>query len=189
MREIISRRDAGSAKKFLVNIMNIQDEFLSKHSKKQAEKVVKYVGADKARFKELMSCYLSSEMILAQRAAMSAGYCVVQHPQLFTTYLPKILKAMEKPVHDAIVRNGLLIMRRVEIPEKLESKVIELCFELMSSAESPIAIKVYAIAVIQKVSKKYPDLLQELKIRVNAQLPFESKAFAAHARKNLFNSK
>ena len=59
----------------------------------------------------------------------------------------------------------------------------------MSSAESPIAIKVYAIAVIQKVSKKYPDLLQELKIRVNAQLPFESKAFAAHARKNLFNSK
>ncbi|MBK7850579.1 MAG: hypothetical protein IPJ66_05390 [Bacteroidetes bacterium] len=165
--------------------MNIREEFLSKHSRKQAEKVVKYVGTDKARFRELMTCYLSNEKVLAQRAAMSVGYCAMEHPELFSGYFPKIIKAIKMPMHDAVVRNGLQIFRRVNIPESMESKIVELCFELMSAADSPIAIKVYAISVIQKIAKKYPELLVELKARVNAQLPFESKAFAAHARRNL----
>ena len=165
--------------------MDIREEFLSKHSRKQAEKVVKYVGTDKARFRELMTCYLSKEKVLAQRAAMSVGYCAEAHPELFSGYLPKIVKAMINPVHDAIVRNGLQIFRRVNIPASMESKIVELCFGLMSAADSPIAVKVYAISVIQKISKKYPELLVELKARVNAQLPYESKAFAAHARRNL----
>lgn len=165
--------------------MNIREEFLNKHSKKQAEKVVKYVGTDKARFRELMSCFLSREAVLAQRAAMAVGYCAKSQPQLFSGYLQKILVAMHQPVHDAIVRNGLQIFRLVKIPTSLESRVVEMCFQLMTSVNSPIAIKVYAIGVIQKIAEKYPELVQELQMRVKAQLPFESNTFAAHVRRKV----
>ena len=165
--------------------MNIREEFLNKHSKKQAEKVVKYVGVDNARFRELMCCFLSREAVLAQRAAMAVGYCAKSHPQLFSGYLQKIIVAMDQPVHDAIVRNGLQIFRLVKIPTSLESRVVEMCFQLMTSVNSPIAIKVYAIGVIQKIAEKYPELVQELQMRVKAQLPFESNTFAAHVRRKV----
>ncbi|HRH67748.1 MAG TPA: hypothetical protein PLU53_15735 [Bacteroidia bacterium] len=165
--------------------MHIREALLSKHSRQQAEKVVQFVGTDKAKFKELMRCYLSGEKVLAQRAAMAAGYCAVEHPEMFEVYLSKILKAMVHPVHDAVVRNALQILRRVEIPESLESDVVEICFKLLTSAESPIAVKVYSMSVIRKIAQKYPELLQELMACVDAQLPYESKAFAAHVRKNL----
>jgi hypothetical protein len=49
--------------------MNLRQEILREHSKKQADKIVKWVGASQDRFDELVRLFLNSEYRVVQRAA------------------------------------------------------------------------------------------------------------------------
>ena len=62
---------------------------------------------------------------------------------------------------------------------------MNLCFEYIASTDEPVAVKAFSLTVLQNLSKKYPEIRQELKTIIEDRWDYESAAFKSRAKKLL----
>ena len=170
--------------------LSLVDEILKEHSKSNTTRVAKLLDNDPVKFGMLMKVLFNDQAIdPARKAAWVMKECVESHPYLIAPYLPALVQyAGKKNQHQAIIRNSLAVLEKVEIPQKLEGMVVDLCFRIIGGQGESVAAKAYAMGVIEKLSKRYPVLLQELGILVSELYHHESSGFRARARKILQKS-
>lgn len=143
--------------------MNLKDEILKEHSKKQTRWIADYIGADEKRFAELVELFLHSEYRVAQRAAWIVSESALRYPFLINGHLPKMLKKLrESNIHNALKRNVIRILEDIEIPEECLDDITDLCFGYLTDSTEAIAIKAFSITVLCKVINKIPELKGEL---------------------------
>lgn len=109
--------------------MNIREEILKEHSRKQTNKIVKSIGNDSKKFKELMHLFFTDEYRVVQRSAWMVNNCAEAHPELIKPYLEKMIDYLQMPVHDAVRRNtvrifNLLTFRKNQLVNLLLSVLI-----------------------------------------------------------------
>jgi hypothetical protein len=169
--------------------MDIEKEILAVRSKEQVVKLVKWVGKDKKRFQQLMKYFLQGEEQLAKKSAWIIGHCAELYPDLVSPWLKPMVKIMQKPgLHGAVKRNVVRILQFVDIPRSLQGVVANLCFELISLIDEPIAVRTFSMIVLAKIAQEEPGLRKELEIVVRQMLPYATPAFRARAKKILKNS-
>ena len=164
--------------------MNLREELLREHSKKQTMRIVNYVGDDKERFAELINLFLKDGYRVGQRAAWSVSYCGRAHPELITPYIKIMLKNLNNPVHDSVKRNTVRVLQNFDIPKSLQGLAVKQCMRLVEGNE-PIAIKVFSITLLGNIAKQHPGLKHELKLLIETQIPFASTGFLSRANKVL----
>jgi hypothetical protein len=165
--------------------MNIRSELLKIHSKQQTIKIAKYIGEDPQKFSILMKLFFKDENIVVQRSAWVVSYCSISHPQLLKPYLKDVLYYLEKPVHDAVKRNIVRVLQDFDIPRNLTGRLTNTCFRLLTSNKEAVAVKVFSMTILYNLTRNEPDLINELKIRIEDQLPYASPAFLSRGRKIL----
>ena len=72
--------------------MNLREEILKEHSKKQCGKIVDWIGNDQKRFDELFQLFLNDENKVVQRASWPLSYCVMAHPEFIQKHWNKFIK-------------------------------------------------------------------------------------------------
>jgi hypothetical protein len=163
--------------------MNLAQVLLQGHSRKQCDKIVQWVGNDQQRFNELFNLFLNAEYRVAQRAAWPVSYSVIDHPVLIKDNFGKLIDNVRKPgLHDAIKRNTIRLLQTVDIPEKYEGAVMEICFQYLESPLEAVAIKAFSITVLSNLAKKYPEIIPEIKLIIEEQLPHQTAAFKSRAK-------
>jgi len=145
--------------------MNIKERLEAEHSKSLTTAIVKYVGDDKKRFKELMNVFFNAEQRLTQRAAWPMSFIAIEYPQLLNPYFDRLIKQLQaQGNHPAIARNILRILQEIKIPEKHWGILIDISFRTIMSETEPAAARAFAITVATKISINYPELKSELLI-------------------------
>jgi hypothetical protein len=163
--------------------MNLEKAILEEHSKKQCNKIVKWVGSSQEKFNELFHLFLNGEYRITQRAAWPLSYCVIKYPALMNNSYEKLINNLKKPnLHDSIKRNTVRLLQAVDIPGKYEGAVMEICFKYLESPKEAVAIKAFSIAVLGNLAKKYPEIIPEIKLMIEEQLPHQSAAFKSRAK-------
>jgi hypothetical protein len=166
--------------------MDLVEVILQKHSRAQALKISKYVGADPGKFKILVDVFLEGPYRVTQRAAWPLSLVVEQHPALIIPHLKKILDQLKKPgIHDAVKRNTMRLLQFIDVPKKYDGRVADICFTFLRDRKEAVAIRVFAMTVLANISMQNPDLKQELKLIIEDQLPYESPAYVSRARRVL----
>jgi len=166
--------------------MNLLTALEKEHSKALTTKIVKYIGADKKRFAELMKIFFGSEYRITQRAAWPMSYCVRNHPELIHPYYKKLLVMLRKPgVHDAVIRNIVRLLQDVDIPKRYQGEIMDACFNFITSNDTAVAIKAFSLTILQNLSKVYPEILPELKLVIEERWEHETAAFRSRAKKIL----
>ena len=163
--------------------MNLQIEILKEHSKEQCNKIVQWVGNNQERFNELFHLFLNGEYRITQRAAWPLSYCAIAHPELMKNNFEKLLNNLKKPkLHDSIKRNTVRLLDAIDFPAKYEGSVMEICFTYLESPNEAVAIKAFSIGILGKLAKKYPEIIPEIKLMIEEQLPHQSAAFKSKAK-------
>lgn len=163
--------------------MNLADEILREHSRAQASRIAAWVGNDRGRFRRLMALFLKGDYRITQRAAWPVGLCAERHPALIRPWLRRMVERMQEPgTHDAVRRNVVRILQFTDIPQSLVGPLANICFTYLSSADQPIAVKVFSMTVLGRIAAKEPDLVRELRLVIEQQLPYGSAGFRARAR-------
>lgn len=165
--------------------MNLREEILKEHSRRQAEKIAAYIGDDERRFAELMHLFLGNTYRVTQRAAWIVSICAERNPFLIEPFLSKMVNNLSGDVHDAVKRNTLRIFQTIELPKKLCGKTADICFRFLMDADEPIAVKVFAMTVAANICKHEPELKNELQLVIEDQLENASAGFKARAKKIL----
>lgn len=162
--------------------MNIRDALSAEHSIRQTNLIVEYIGTDPTRFRELMDIFLGAEYRLTQRAAWSLGICSQFHPELAAPHLSKLVDQLERDdVHDAVKRNVTRLLQYIEIPDELSGRILDICFELVDDVSEPVAVRVFAMTVAERIAHDSPDLLNELGLIVDRHLDSTTVAFKKRA--------
>ena len=166
--------------------MDILHLLKKEHSKKQTDRIVAYVGADKERFAVLIGLFFAGEYRITQRAAWPLSYCVRAHPELIVPWFKLLLDNLQrKDIPVAVVRNTVRLLQDVAIPKKYQGRVMNSCFDFIQSPETPIAVKAFSLTILSNLSQTHPDIRGELKLIIEEQWEHATPAFRSRARKIL----
>lgn len=166
--------------------MNLVNALLKEHSKAQRNRIVEFIGTDKARFRELVNLFTSSTYRITQRAAWPLSYCAEQHPDLIKPHLKKLIHNLKQPgLPDAVKRNTVRLLQFIPIPRSLQGTTTHVCFDLLKNRKEAIAIRVFAMTVLANIAKEQPELKSELKIIIEDNMPYGSAGFVSRGRKIL----
>ena len=167
-------------------VFNLREQILKEHSKAQCSKIVKWVGASQQRFDELFNLFLNDEYRVVQRAAWPVSYCVIAHPVLISKHWNKLIKNLQKAnLHDAVKRNSIRLLQNIDIPKKYQGQLMDICFNYLASPTEAIAVKAFSLSVLSNLSKQYPEIIPEIKLLIEEQLPRQTPALASRAKKFL----
>src|SRR5690606_14714841 len=145
--------------------MDIASEIAKEHSKAKCLQIADYVNVNTDRFKILMNVFFAGPYRITQRAAWPVNVCVERNPQLSIPYLKKLTTFLREPgIHPAVKRTGLRLLQFIEIPTTRYAELLDLCFEFLERKNEPVAIKLFAMILLEKLTKKYPELRRELKL-------------------------
>lgn len=166
--------------------MNLRETILAEHSKNNCSRIVKWVGNDQQRFDELFRFFLEDEPQVIQRAAWALSYAVIAHPELIKKHFSKLLNNLSKKgLHDAVKRNTVRLLQDIDIPEKFQGQVMNICFDYIISPHEKPAIKAFSLTILQHLTKQYPDIKQELRTIIEDRWDHESAAFRSRGKKIL----
>lgn len=166
--------------------MNLVEEILREHSKKQKDKIVSYVGHDPKRFAELVHVFLKGPYRVTQRAAWPLSYCIERYPDLLKPHFRKILVQLgKKNIHDSVKRNTLRMLQFVRVPKAHQGITTDLCLAFLADAKEPVAIRVFAMTVLANIAKEVPELKNELIPLIEDQMPYASAGFISRGGKVL----
>lgn len=163
----------------------IKELLEAEHSKVQTMRVVNYIGHDRDKFEALMQLFFSDDWCLNQRSSWPIPFIVEKSPELIYPYLEKLLNNLENPSHNAVVRNTIKLFQDIDIPDKFQGHVVNVCTDLLTDPKEPVANRVFSMTVIYNISKKWPDLQNELRILIESQMENESAGFKSRGRKIL----
>ena len=166
--------------------MNIRETIIEEHSKAQCTRIVNYIGNNQQRFDELVHIFLNDEYMVVQRAAWPMSYSVIAHPRLIKKHLKKIVLNLKKPgIHDAVKRNTVKLLQEIDIPKPLQGNVMDICFEYVADPQEAVAVKAFSLSILAKLARHYPEIIPEIKLLIEDQLPHQTPAFISRAKKVL----
>lgn len=166
--------------------MDLRTSILAEHSKKQTNKIIKWIGHDQQRFDELFKLFLNDEYRVVQRAAWPLSYCVIDHPQLIQKHFSKLVKNLQKPgIGDSVKRNTVRLLQHITIPEKHHGALMDICFNYISDPQEKVAVKAFSLSILQNLCRQYPEIRQELKTIIEDRWDYETAAFRSRAKKLL----
>jgi len=73
-----------------------------------------------------------------------------------------LIPVLHQPLHTAQVRNVLLILSMVDLPEDQEGIILDICYTLLSDPKSLSAPRIYSFQIIANISFKYPEIAGDL---------------------------
>lgn len=166
--------------------MDLRNQILKEHTKENCKEIVDWVGNDQKRFNELFYLFLNDEYRVTQRAAWPMSYCVIAHPDLMKNNFEKLIGNLNKAnLHNAIKRNTVRLLQSIEIPEKYEGAAMDICFKYVESPKEAVAIKAFALTILGNLSRKYPEIIPEIKMLIEDQLHHQTAGFKGRAKKLL----
>lgn len=144
------------------------------------------IGSDPQLFAQLMAIFLHQPPPLPHRAAWVILHGHHQQPDLLTSYLPQLCWRLHTPpLPPSLKRNIFRFLEQVELPQALQEHLIAPCFDALADPREAVGIRVYAMGILATLCHDHPELRHELRLLIEAHMPYASKGFAARGRRVL----
>lgn len=165
--------------------MNIRQQLLKNHSRQNADFVEAYVVDTPGAIIQLMACFFSDEVKVAQRSAQVVGNLGRHHPAMLKPWWAEMVASGNRPVHQAIRRNVARYFSELElaIPKKLESSIVDSFTDWSCDSSSPVAVSVFAMQFVADRCNGYPIHAKRVRTAIESQLASASPGFCNRGRK------
>lgn len=166
--------------------MEIRSEILNHYSLKTVKKIAAWAEVKSSHFATLVEEISKLKEPASTRLAWSLSHIKKSFSQPEEKQIENLASLLTNDnISDGIKRNVLRWFTIHPIPEKLEGILTSKGFEFLGNTKEPVAIRVYAMEILHLISKKYPDLSQELSEILTRDLSRQSAGFRSRAVKIL----
>jgi len=138
-----------------------------------------------ALLKLLINYSLSGNAQLAFRASYCISKAEEKSPGVSENFYGLFAESLQKLNKEPVIRAFLKILNNYDfrlLSEKHRGIIADCCFGWLNSSESAVAIKVYSMNSLYKLSLIYPELLNELKSSVVQAMEEGSAGIKARGR-------
>jgi hypothetical protein len=150
-----------------------------------ADLLVGDIKNNKFKFAEMMELALRDEYPISMRAARIIALVTEKYPELIADHLDAIIHSLGSLRVEGVKRSFLKIFagQRVGLNEDHLGILTELTFNWLANPREAIAIRYYAMDILLKVSKLFPEIKAELTVLLNSLMEDESSALIVKSRK------
>jgi 8-oxo-dGTP diphosphatase len=152
---------------------------------KEADWVAVSAIENPAIFFKLLEYSLSSDKKLAFRSSWTLTKVCDRFPEIIYPYLAQIVEALSGIDNESTLRCFLRIISLSEL-EKINTRqhgsLTDLCFGILNSGFSAIAVKAYSMEILYKLSLIYPELANELSGSIHTLMEDGTAAITSRGR-------
>jgi len=170
------------------DIDNIED-VLFDSSKKLVVLASEVIESDPILFEKMINVALADKPQISSRATRSICELLLRNNTVAIPYFSIILKKLPEVKDESLVFNLLRIFVLSPLPEDEDDLgwLAKICFDWLDTNVERIAIKAYALDILERVADIYPEITPELSAIIKAQMPHLSPGFQSRGAKVLKN--
>jgi len=149
---------------------NFRELLLKGNSRSYTDYVADIVTQRPELLGELWEIYLAMEEPVSRRAAWIIDTASENKPDWVSPFLSGLVQKLPHFNHDGLKRHALRMIARMPFPVGCEGKLLTIAFEWLISASESVAVKMYCIQILYRLSETEPDILQELYDTIEFQM-------------------
>ncbi len=119
---------------------------------------------------ELWEIYLCMEEPVSRRAAWIIDTASENKPEWVIPHLPGLVEKLPFFNHDGLKRHALRMIARSPFATGTEGELMNIAFKWLQDSAESVAVKMYCIQVLYRLSASEPDILQELYDTIEFQM-------------------
>jgi len=163
----------------------LKEQLISEASIANVNYIISVVLENPELVTELVNLSVQNNKKVSDRASWVLTNLVDDYPVLIKPFVAILSDRINISYSDTIKRNVLRILMCFEIPEESHGKLLDLCFEIMTSPKEKVAAKVNAMQIIFNLSKTYPEIKPEFALIIQEEMPRNSTGFKNRGSKIL----
>ncbi len=121
----------------------------------------------------------------AWKAAWVLDHVYLEKSNLLDEHIDTMIRNFMHIRCDSIRRIMSKLLSFYNIAEKVDGSFVNTCFDLLISETVAVAVKVNTMQILFNISQTYPELGAELKLILEEQIPNNTVAFKARAKRLL----
>ncbi len=149
---------------------NFRELLLKGNSRSYTDFVADIVNKRPELVCELWKIYLAVEEPVSRRAAWIIDTGSENRPHWIEPFLPRLIEKLPLFNHDGLKRHGLRMIARMPFTPNTEGELMNIAFEWLLSPTESVAVKMYCIQILYRLSATEPDILQELYDTIEFQM-------------------
>lgn len=166
---------------------NNLEDLLFDSSKETVVRASHIIQNDGKLFREMLDIALANKPKISARASRSICETIQRDDQLAIPYFRKILNEIQRIDSESVIFNLLHIFALSPLPDDEDDLgwLTKTCFDWMERNVQRIAIKVYALVILERIARIYPEISGELIAMIESQIPHLSPAFKSRGKKTI----
>ncbi|MFH1119212.1 MAG: hypothetical protein V1775_05270 [Bacteroidota bacterium] len=171
--------------------MELEDLLLRDQSRANTDQVINIVMTKPEVFEELWRILMLNKDPLSRRAAWAADYCAENRPEFISSKIEELSAKVPGFSSDGLKRHALRMLSRSPLPEENLGILADACFNWLQSASESVAVKMYSMIILHRISDSIPEIRRELYDIIEIQMEEATPGFINIARKimkRLFSS-
>jgi len=164
---------------------DLKDLIINNLSRTTKTMAVNYVIENPEKLDLLWDWLNNAQDPLKWRSAWVFEEACILNQELLQKYKDRIARLFPKLEHVPLRRMLGNIISKMEIPEAYESDILDAALTWLQDPKMPAAVRVHCMTIVFNLSKKYPELQQELKEILHYNFDTGSAGFRNRAGKIL----
>ena len=166
-------------------IESLEELLIAESSRRNTDLVADLVLQKPELFDQLCRIFLKDEGPVSWKAGWVADVVSERRPDLLKPYIEGIVSRLETFTHDSVKREALRMLVRSPLPVEQLGLLITLCFDWITSSKEPVAVKMFSMEILYRISQQEPEMKKELADSIEWRMQEETPGFRAHGRKLL----
>jgi hypothetical protein len=164
---------------------SLEELLLVETSRRNTDLVADMVLQRKELFESLFEVFLRNEEPVSRRAAWVVDTVTEKMPELLTVCTKSIIEKLPGFTHDGMKRQSLRMLSRAELSSEDLGPLMNICFDWLISPGESVAVKVYSMDILYRISQSEPDLKKELADSIEWRIEEETAGFQSKGKKIL----
>ena len=123
--------------------------------------MISFLKSHPEYFNEAIELAISDKQPFSWRAAFLLWSCMEENDKRIQKYIKSIVNCIQDK-KDGHQRELLKILYKMEIDEKYEGQIFDICIKLWEQISKDPSVRITALKFIIKISKKHQELLEEI---------------------------
>jgi len=162
--------------------MDIREFLKIDSSRLNADILVDKIEEDTDVFEIVWEIMLEDTYPLSMRASRVIWLFAVKHPYYLEPRLSVLITVLPEIKTESVWRNMLNVIALLPIPQKHTGYLFDLCYGLVESSGTAIAVRANAMTILYNISNIEPELKIELITLFESQRDSESAAIFARSK-------
>lgn len=163
--------------------MQLKELLLREQSRANTDLVINIVKAKPEIFEELWKLVLLNKDPLSRRAAWAADYCAEINPGFILNRIEELSARVSGFKSDGLKRHSLRMLSRSPLPDENLGVLADACFNWLQSPSESVAVKMYSMVILHRISHNIPEIRRELFDIIEIQLNEATQGFRSIGRK------